>query len=87
MWAMLPGEDGLPDRDRVVNFAQAAASPVDIEPAPNGDLLWIDEDASNVKRIRWVGNTGNRAPTAAVHADPTSGARPLRSRFRAARES
>ncbi len=27
MWAMLPGEDGLPDRDRVVNFTQAAGEP------------------------------------------------------------
>ena len=81
MWAMLPGEDGLPDRNRVVNFVQAAASPMDIEAAPNGDLLWIDEDASNVKRVRWVGNPANRAPTAAVQADSTSGARPLTVHF------
>ena len=84
MWAMLPGEDGLPDRDRVVNFVQGAASPLDIEAAPNGDLLWIDEDASNVKRIRWAGNAANHVPTAAVHADAVSGARPLHVHFDAA---
>jgi PKD repeat protein len=77
IWAMLPGDDGLPQRGRVVPFAQAAASPLDIEAAPGGELLWIDDDADNVKRIRWVGNAANQAPTAVAAADSVSGSRPL----------
>jgi glucose/arabinose dehydrogenase/PKD repeat protein len=77
IWAMLPGADGLPQRGRVVPFVQAAASPFDIEVAPNGDLLWIDDDASNVKRIQWVGNAANQAPTALAAADAVTGTRPL----------
>ena len=78
MWAMLPGADGLPQRGRVVPFAQAAASPLDIEAAPGGDLLWVDDDASNVKRIRWAGNaTNQRADGGRASADAVSGSRPL----------
>ena len=81
MWAMLPGGDGLPAGNRVVPFAQDSNSPLDIEATPSGELLWVDEDASNVKRIRWVGNTTNQPPTAAVTSDATSGNRPLTVRF------
>ncbi len=81
MWAMLPGPDGLPARNRVVAFAQDSASPLDIEATQAGDLLWVDEDASNVKRIRWVGNATNQAPTALASADVTAGNRPLTVRF------
>ena len=56
IWAMLPGADGLPQRNRVIPFAQDAASPLDIEMAPGGDLLWIDDAAQDVKRIRFTGN-------------------------------
>ena len=77
MWAMLPGPDGLPQRGRVVPFAQAASGAFDIEIAPGGDLLWVDDDASNVKRIRWTGNAGNRAPAAVAAADTVAGDRPL----------
>jgi glucose/arabinose dehydrogenase len=77
MWAMLPGADGLPEGGKVVPFAQAAAPPLDIEAAPNGDLLWVDDDATNVKRIRWTGNAANHAPSAVAAADTVTGSRPL----------
>ena len=78
IWAMLPGADGLPQRGRVVPFAQHALSaPLDIEPAPDGDLLWVDDNASNVKRIHWSGNSQNNAPSAVAAADTVSGDRPL----------
>ncbi len=87
IWAMLPGADGLPQAGRVVPFAQAAASPLDIEVAPGGDLLWVDDDASNVKRIHWTGNASNQAPTARAGADAVSGNRPLTVTFDAAGSS
>ncbi len=77
IWAMLPGPDGLPERGRVVPFAQAAASPADIEVAPGGDLLWIDDGAQDVKRIRWTGDSANRPPTAVAAADAVTGTRPM----------
>ena len=77
MWAMLPGADGLPQRGRVVPFVQAASGPLDIEAAPDGDLLWVDDDASNVKRIHWAGNSQNQAPVAVATADGLTGDRPL----------
>ena len=77
IWAMLPGADGLPQRNRVIPFAQDAASPLDIEVAPSGDLLWIDDAAHDVKRIRFTGNAANHAPTAVAGADHVTGSRPM----------
>ena len=77
IWAMLPGADGLPQRGRVIPFVQAAASPADIEVAPGGDLLWVDDGAQNVKRIGWAGNSANQAPAAVAAADTVTGRRPL----------
>ena len=65
MWAMLPGPDGLPERGRVVPFAQAAASPARHRGrARTATCCGSTTDASNVKRIRWTGNAANHAPTA-----------------------
>ena len=51
IWAMLPGPDGLPERGRVIPFAQARRAGVDIEVAPGGDLLYVDQAAEAVQRI------------------------------------
>ncbi len=77
IWAMLPGTDGLPQRNRVIPFAQDAASPLDIEMTPAGDLLWIDDDAQDVRRIRFTGNAANQMPTALAGADHVTGTRPM----------
>ena len=84
MWAMLPGSDGLPKRGRVIPFAQRAQRANDIEIAPGGDLLYVDQDAEAVQRIAWVGNASNQAPTAVAGADALSGNRPLTVAFDAA---
>ena len=76
MYAMLAGPDGVPSRGRVVAFAQGAQSAIDIEVAPNGDLLYVDQAAQAVRRIAWTGNASNQAPTAVVHADTLTGQQP-----------
>ena len=77
MYAMLPGADGVPKRGHVIAFAQGARSAIDIEFAPNGDLLYVDQDGGELRRIAWRGNPANRAPVAAIQADTLSGGRPL----------
>ncbi len=77
MYAMLPGPDGLPKRGRVIPFAQRAERAMDIEVAPGGDLLYVDQAAEAVQRITWAGNSSNQAPTAAAQADTVTGNRPL----------
>ncbi len=77
MYAMLAGPDGVPSRSRVVTFAQGAQSAIDIEVAPNGDLLYVDQTDDALRRITWTGNAPNQAPTAAVNADTLTGNSPL----------
>ena len=77
MYAMLPGPDGLPRRGGVVAFAQGAERAIDIEVAPNGDLLYVDQAAGAVRRIAWTGNSSNQAPSAVMQADTLSGGSPL----------
>ncbi len=77
MYAMLAGPDGVPSRSRVIAFAQGAERAIDIETAPNGDLLYVDQSAQAVRRIAWTGNASNHAPTAAVNADTLTGNSPL----------
>jgi PKD repeat protein len=77
MWAMLPGPDGLPDPGRVIPFGQQLPRAMDIEVAPNGDLLYVDQAAEAVQRIEWAGNSSNQNPTAIAQADTVTGNRPL----------
>ena len=65
----------------MVAFAQGAQSAMDIEVAPNGDLLYVDQSAQAVRRIAWTGNAPNQAPTAVVNADTLTGNSPLTVNF------
>ena len=80
MYAMLAGPDGVPERGRVIAFAQRAESIIDIEVAPNGDLLYVDE-AGAVRRVTWTGSAANNPPAATIQADALSGTSPLTVRF------
>ncbi len=77
MWVMLPGPDGVPKRGRVIPFGQQLERAIDIEVAPGGDLLYVDQTAEALRRIAWVGNSSNQPPTAAAQADALTGNRPL----------
>jgi len=84
MWAMLPGEDGVPDPASIVTFASGLPGPVMLERGPSGDLFYVEVGGlgwldGQVHRIRYVG--ANHPPVAAVAADVTAGASPLAVRF------
>ncbi len=78
IWAMLPGSDGLPDRNNIQTFLVGTAtnsSPVDLTVGPGGDLYYVDIAGGAVHRIRYFPN--NQPPTASLVASPTSGSAPL----------
>jgi glucose/arabinose dehydrogenase len=81
IWAMLPSTaGGDPNKDNVVTFGSAAASPVDLELGPGNELYYVDLGGT-VRRIRYY--PGNRPPTAAISAAPTGGSTPLTVSFAA----
>lgn len=86
IWVMRTGADGLPDPARIRPFLEGAASPVDLVTGPDGDLYYLslgvdasgnfEERGGSLRRIRYA--IDNRMPTAALEADRTWGAAPLR---------
>ncbi|HEX3173613.1 MAG TPA: PQQ-dependent sugar dehydrogenase [Solirubrobacterales bacterium] len=85
LWAMLPGEDGLPDPAQIETFAAGAPSAVDLEVGPEGSLFFADLDDGQIRRIAHA--DGNQAPVAAAEADPENGAGPLLVQFDASNSS
>ncbi|MDX6666640.1 MAG: hypothetical protein QOK04_20, partial [Solirubrobacteraceae bacterium] len=77
IWAMAKGANGLPDPNAITTFAAGAATPVNLEIGPGGDLFYVDLVTGTVRRIEYSGGSGNRPPTAVAKATPTSGAAPL----------
>jgi PKD repeat protein/glucose/arabinose dehydrogenase len=75
IWAMYPGDDGLPDPADRATFVAGASNPVDLHIGPGGDLFYVDLEGGTVRRITYT--VGNRAPIAVAAADPTSGPAPL----------
>ena len=80
IWTMRAGTDGLPDPATVQTFASHAATPVDLEPGPNGDIFYVDLVGGTVRRIRYLGSS-DRPPVAVAHADVTTGSSPLTVHF------
>jgi glucose/arabinose dehydrogenase len=79
IWFMKAGTNGLPDPNQVSVFEQGAASPVDLETGPGGDLFYADFDGGTIHRIKFL--SSNRAPNAVATASPTSGPTPLTVNF------
>ena len=77
IWVMLRGGNGLPDPTNVQPFVNGAAGPVQLRTGPSGDLFYVDFDGGRLHRIVYDGSGNNRAPTAAISANPTSGPVPL----------
>jgi glucose/arabinose dehydrogenase len=75
IWAMRTGADGLPDPTRTVSFNPTAATPVDLEIGPDGDLYYADLAGGTIRRFHYA--SGNQAPVAVITATPTSGNAPL----------
>jgi hypothetical protein len=75
IWAMLAGSNGLPDPNNRQTFVAGAATPVDLQFGPGGDLYYADIVGGAIRRIR--STTTNRAPVARATATPSSGTVPL----------
>ena len=75
IWAMHKGSNGLPDPSQVETFIAGAASPVDLETGPNGDLFYVDFDGGTIHRVVYGGT--NLPPTAVIKATPPTGPSPL----------
>ena len=65
------GSDGLPDASRVATFAHGGVHPVELEPAPDGKLLYVDINDGSIVRITY------ERPVAVATATPASGLAPL----------
>jgi PKD repeat protein len=75
IWALLPDANGIPKKGGVVPFAGMAMRATDLEVTPQGDLLYIDQSADTIRRIRYT--VVNQAPVAVPSANVTSGKGPL----------
>ena len=75
IWVMFPDGGGNPDPTNLATFAAGAASPVDLEIGPEGDLFYVDHSGGTVRRVQFF------APTPIATAMPTSGAAPLLVQF------
>jgi glucose/arabinose dehydrogenase len=71
IWYLPRGANGLPDAARVSTFAHGGVHPVELEPAPGGDLLYVDINDGSVVRVSYD------RPVAVATAAPTSGTAPL----------
>jgi PKD repeat protein len=72
---MQKGANGLPDPTKLKTFVAGAATPVDLEIGPNGDLFYVDISGGTIRRIQYSG--GNQPPVADATANRTSGPTPL----------
>jgi glucose/arabinose dehydrogenase len=76
VWFMrAPTPTSAPDPSTVETFATGAASPVDLEIGPNGELYYVDIGGGTIRRYRY--SSTNQPPIAALSAQPTNGAAPL----------
>jgi len=75
IWAMQKGADGLPNPTKLNTFAAGAATPVDLEIGPDGDLFYVDIGGGTIRRIQY--SDGNHPPIARATANSTSGPTPL----------
>jgi glucose/arabinose dehydrogenase len=76
IWVMPRGANGDPDPARRQTFLPNAASPVDLQIGPGGDLFYADITGGAIHRIRYTA-----APTAVAAANPQSGIAPLTVQF------
>lgn len=75
IWVMFSGPDGVPTPLRRATFIAPAATPVDLQIGPDGDLFYVDITGGTIHRVQYF--EGNRPPRAVVTATPQSGPVPL----------
>jgi glucose/arabinose dehydrogenase len=75
IWVMEEGTNGLPNPGQLKTFVGEAASPVDLQIGPNGDLFYVDLNGGKIWRVQYT--AANQPPVAQAKANPTSGLTPL----------
>jgi glucose/arabinose dehydrogenase/PKD repeat protein len=75
IFVMRAGANGLPDPNQVTFFHQGAATPVELEVGPGGELWYVDLLGGKIRRIGY--SATNEPPQAAFSAAPTTGDPPL----------
>jgi glucose/arabinose dehydrogenase len=73
IWAMFPGEDGLPDPADIQTFDKGG-SPVRLMVGPNGDLFYVNLNGT-IQEVSF--SAGNSPPLAVATATPSNGDAPL----------
>jgi glucose/arabinose dehydrogenase/PKD repeat protein len=80
IWVMKRAGGTLPSPSNISRFLQGAATPVDLEIGPGGDLFYVDIKDGAIRRIQYSAAT-NQTPTAKASAAPVSGDAPLTVNF------
>ena len=80
IWVMPTGANGLPDTTNVKTFAAQAATPVDLEIGPGGDLFYVDFGGGTIHRIQHT--AGNQPPRRRCDREPNERAAPPHSHLR-----
>ncbi|CAN5826136.1 hypothetical protein BH23ACT10_BH23ACT10_39400 [soil metagenome] len=75
IWAMLPGNDGVPNPSNRQRFVTGALNPVHLEIGPGGDLFYVNFTGGTIQRVTYT--SGNQPPTAVATATPNEGTAPL----------
>ncbi len=79
IWTMEKDTNGLPTPSKRSTLVSGAASPVDLEIGPGGDLFYANLDGGTIQRIKYF--AANQPPVARATASPTSGSSPLTVNF------
>ncbi|MDQ3687534.1 MAG: PQQ-dependent sugar dehydrogenase, partial [Acidobacteriota bacterium] len=78
IWVLFKGANGLPDPATRATFRSPAASPVELQTGPGGDLFYADFNGGTIRRIQYFHEyLGNEPPTAIAQANPRAGSAPL----------
>jgi glucose/arabinose dehydrogenase len=72
IWAMERGGTTRPSPSNIKGFVGGAASPVELQIGPDGNLYYVDIGGGTIRRIKYTAGA-NQPPVAVATANPTSG--------------
>jgi glucose/arabinose dehydrogenase len=72
IWAMERGGTTKPSPSNIKGFVGGAASPVELQIGPDGNLYYVDIGGGTIRRIKYTAGA-NQPPVAVATANPTSG--------------
>jgi glucose/arabinose dehydrogenase len=77
IWVMTRGRDGLPDPASLKPIVAQAASPVDLEMSPDGELFYADVNGGTIRRLVYSGTPQARTTARSVGGAATDTPRPV----------